>query len=210
MPGWRRWVREVWGSVDRAVAQLEDHEAVVERGLQQLIRNHHEAADQLERLRAEGANLGARISARVQERDALRSEAVACTDEARAIELLRRARRSERHKQVLQERLQTLAERRSKLEARAAELADRIASLHGERQRMRARVERADASAELASADQVEALIERWARSVQHAHAPEDEVGLELDDERFDALLQRHEDEELRAELSELRRSAEQ
>ena len=207
--------------LDRLVGEIENHDAVVEAAIRDNRRAYGRARVRLDRLQEEHERLGRRCAGLRGEAATWRRRALACAEEARALECLRRAH-------VLTAEADALADACARHDALAQQLEReitavrrRIETLQQRRTQLRSREATADASNRIRALETGASLnlddtFERW-----EVHVTEAEVESELDPaagyerpaapDRFEAEIVAAEDHAaLKAELDALRRDAAQ
>ncbi len=191
----------LWSGLDKMVAEIEDHDALVDSALRQLKHVSHGARGELVRVRADGAELAARLAQERKAEGDWRGRASDLDDDQQALECLRKAR-SARDRQVwLQQRLQEHARSQEQLEQHIASLVDRVAALQRQHHLMRTRTAHAEALPAIdADAGEIEEFFERWDKALTHAEYLGDPG-----DQAFDDLQRKQDELELRRELVELR-----
>jgi phage shock protein A len=208
----RRITTSVTSSVDRAVARVENHDAIINAALRDTQQAAARARVRLERVRKDGHNLKTRHAnleqATVRWTDRARS--VAAEDEARALECLRRRKDCETQLRSLKESIA----RHEELEARIAEQVKKIEARIGEvaqqRNMMRSRQSVAEAmrtinNVEGISYGEIEDTFDRWEINLGETEIL---MGASTNTDPLDSAFLAEEDTaELKAELEELLQS---
>jgi len=156
-------------SVDRAVSKVENHDAIVEAALRDTRKAAARSRVRLERVRKDGRALKDRYQSLQTARSSWteRAKGIAATDEAKALECLRRRKACDAQLVSLQDSI----EKHDELETRIAEQVKKIESRIGEvseqRNMMRSRQSVADAmraihNIEDVSYGGVEDTFDRW------------------------------------------------
>lgn len=205
----RRISASITSSVDRAVSKVENHDAIINAALRDTQHAAARSRVRLERVRKDGNALKARRNELelAITRWSGRARSVASSDEAKAIECLRRRKEC----QAQLEHLETSIEKHDELEARIAEQVKKIEARIGEvthqRNMMRSRQSVADAmraihSIEGVSYGEIEDTFDRW-----EINLGETEIltGANAAVDPLDSAFLAEEDAaDLRAELEEL------
>ena len=209
----RRWTRAVVSRIDHIVSQVENHEGLVDSAIQDVRRAAAQARVRLARVEKDGASLKRRLEDERESAKRWRERALetAASDEDRAVECLRRAKRAERLSEQLESR-QIEHERSEKaLRRDVALVEEKLAALREKRNVLRTRQSRAEAlqgtrAAEISGDEVLGDLFDRWDTRITE---------LELDGDctsRVDALeaeyRESEEDGDLRAELASLRETS--
>jgi phage shock protein A len=165
MSYWKRWTSGVAAQLDRLVSQVENHEALVESAVLDMRTKTGRAKARLERVRRDGRELRERLQQERAAVDAWRQRAVACDEELRAFECLRRSHRA----QTLAEGLAARVAEHERVEAQLTKelrvLEERVSEVKQTYHVMRTRQTRADALACLQRASagtDIESVLERW------------------------------------------------
>jgi phage shock protein A len=214
----RWWTTSLISRIDWMVSQVENHESIAQSAIREVRQSAARAHVQLGRVKRDGEQLRRRAIGAREGAVSWRERASACsTDEERALECLRRARREARRADELERRLAEHERVEKQLSADVARIGERLSELRERHNLLRTRQSRAHALATVRGVDtpmcgDAGELFERW-----ETHVAERELAGEVavgDDpiltgdsfaEEFDA---REENEALRAELRELRAGA--
>lgn len=213
----RWWTAGLISRIDGIVSQVENHEAVAHSAIREVRQAAARARVQLARVKRDGEELRRRLH---DEREAEaswreRARRVAAEDEARALECLRRAKRSARLAGELERRLAEHERAEGQLVRDVARVEERLGSLTERHNLLRTRQSRAEALAIARDAGaplcaQTSELFERWETQVTEREL----VGActaDEGDDAFAAEFDAHEEsEDLREELAELLRTDEE
>ena len=205
----RRISTSITSSVDRAVSKVENHDAIINVALRDTQQAAARSRVRLERVRKDGHNLRTRHNNLKQAvgRWTERARTIAATDEAKALECLRRRKDCEQQLQNLEDSI----EKHDELEARISEQVKKIEARIGEvaqqRNMMRSRQSVADAmrtinNIEGVSYGEIEDTFDRW-----EINLGETEVlmgAMSHRDPLESAFLAEEDTAELRAELEVL------
>lgn len=194
-------------SLDRVFSQIENHEAVAASALGELRAALTRASSQLGRLTRSGLQLRAELTRARHEGEQWRNRAKECSDDARALECLKRSRQSYKRAVELERRLSEQQELETGLQRDLEQLQSRHAEMLERHRALRARESRAQAYqlvGEGALNPNLEDVFERWETQVteqEYVHVPQ---GHELDqlEREFEAEEERS---ALLAELQKLR-----
>lgn len=201
MTSLKRWAGRLWAGFDRAVAEVEDHDALAAAALRELERGLGRARSELEQLRAERQALQERRESELDRRRRGRSAAVAEPEDFLALEHLRTARRACERARRLEDRIREHAAAEDRMERHLTELADRLAESKRRYRALRARSERGLAVASVQDTrGEIDELFGRWEDVLPRIEPPGDPT-----EAAFDALERRDEEESLWTELHELR-----
>ncbi len=207
MSALRRLSTTIFSRVDQAVAQIENHDAVVEASVRDAKRAAARAKVRLARVHADGERLRNRI-ANLEKSAASwaeRARSVAAKDEDTALECLRRSKACQQQLEELRGALKRHQAVESRLASDIHEAESRLGNITQQRNLMRTRQSAAEAlkftsALDRAPASDIEDIFERWEIQVT-----ETELALGNDDP-VDTLdrqfLADEERAELRAELS--------
>ena len=208
----RRISTSITSTVDRAVARVENHDAIINAALRDTQQAAARARVRLERVRKDGHNLTTRRANLEQAvvRWTDRARKVAAEDEARALECLRRRKDCETQLTNLRESIA----RHEELEARIADQVKKIEARIGEvaqqRNMMRSRQSVADAmrtinNVEGISYGEIEDTFDRWEINLGETEIL---MGASTNTDPLDSAFLAEEDTaELKAELDELLKS---
>jgi len=206
---WKRWSSGFVASIDSVISQVENHEAQVSSALRELERGVLRSKVQLQRVERDGAALRHALG---QEREAAarwRERAKREEDEKRALECLRRCKRSETRSLELDRQLLEHERVEHQLAADIRTLEQRVIELRQQRNTMRTRQSRAEAmtivhgQGELGGTEITE-IFERWELRVSENEVMGGCVTVPVDklDEEFTSA---EEEASLRFELKALK-----
>lgn len=207
MNRWQHFRASLVSRVDWMVSQVENHEALAESAIRDLQRHAARARVQMRRVRADGERLRTRLE---EERQAephwrVRAKKLAAKDEPKALECLRRAKRSAERATELEARVAEHEQIESQLGRDLARVEENLAQLRSKRNLMRTRQSRAEALAAVGACEDgggLDDVFDRWDTRITEREFAVDCVG---DDDRFDHELGEAEFEaELQDELAEL------
>lgn len=200
MAFFKEWTSRLWAGLDHVVAELEDHDALVESSLRTLGQRAEKTRLELERARADGTRLRSQLALEQRNVETWR-EAAACEEtDAEALRLLRRARRARARERRLAQQLKEHTDAEARFGERAAALTERIDALKRRQHLMRTRTAEVVArDAEPLELAPIEEVFERWDVSLTRAEHLADPFG---------ELERQEEERSLLVELAELRRGA--
>lgn len=210
---WKRWSSGFVASIDSVISQVENHEAQVASALRELERGVLRSKVQLQRVERDGAalrhSLGQEREAAMRWRDRAKRE----EDEKRALECLRRCKRSETRSIELARQVVEHERVEHQLSSDIRVLEQRVVELRQQRNTMRTRQSRAEAmtivngQGELGGTEITE-IFERWELRVSENEVMGGCVRVPVDslDDEFTSA---EEEASLRLELKELKISNE-
>ncbi len=207
MNRWQTFRASLVSRVDWMVSQVENHEALADSAIRDLQRHAARARVQMRRVRSDGERLRDRLS---KEREAepdwrARAKKLASEDEAKALECLRRAKRSAQRASELEARVAEHQQIESQLGRDLARVEERLSQLRSKRNLMRTRQSRAEALAAVGACEDgggLDDVFDRWDARITEREFASDCVG---DEDRFEHELGEAELEAaLRDELAEL------
>jgi phage shock protein A len=209
MSSFKRLKSTFVAQVDRFVAQVENHEAVVDGALSEMRAGLARARVQLGRVEHDGKRMRQQLAEHEGDVQRWRDRAAECADDERAMECLRRRKRSQQMVSELTERVSRHETTERALRGDVERLREHFDRLGTERNLMRSREARARAAAAVAAEGdaglEIGTLFERWETRVAEAEL----LGGVGDHDGRDALLasfeSAEEEAELRAELQALR-----
>lgn len=214
MARWKRWTSGVLSSIDGFIAQVENHEAQVTSSLRELDQGVARSKVQLARVGRDGATLRQSLA---EEREAAvrwRERAQRETNDGRALECLRRAKRSETRSAELtrQEAEHSRVEAQLKRDVRTLE--QRATELRQQRNTMRTRQSRAEALVIVQGqgdihCSEISEIFERWEIRVAESEVASGCVNPTAD-ELDEELTSAEEEAELKLELEALRSAREE
>jgi phage shock protein A len=185
--------------LDRVLCQIENHEAVAASALQDLHVTLARASSQLARLARSGERLRAELARARHESEQWRSRARECTDDARALDCLKRSRQCRDRGTELQRRIEEQQSLEQRLRRDLSDLEGRHREMLERHRALRARESRAQAYQlvnEGALMPSLEDVFERWETQVT-----EQEYIYVAEEDKLDRLEQEFEAEEERAAL---------
>ena len=203
----RRISATLTSSVDRAVSKVENHDAIVNAALRDTQQAAARSRVRLERVRKDGRALKARHQSLkdAHTRWTTRATSIAATDEAKALECLRRRKDCEAQIRNLQESIEKHEELESRIEEQVKKIEARISEVSHQRNMMRSRQSVAEAmrtihNIEGVSYGEVEETFDRWEINLGETEIL---MGASSSVDRLDSEFLAEEDtEELRAELN--------
>ncbi len=168
MNRFKRWSVSIRTRLDDVIGQIENHEAVVDEVIRDVHRAAARARVQLRRVQRDGAELRQRLeserSAALDWRE--RASRLDATEEARAIECLRRAKRAERRVEELELRRSEHERAEKQLASDVRGIESRLSELRERRNLMRTRQSRAEAVSVVRSPDEslcsLDDIFDRW------------------------------------------------
>jgi phage shock protein A len=198
----KAWATRVWSGIDRAVAEIEDHDALVEVAIREVAEAARLTRAELDRMAHDGATLRDQLGRERNHADAWRRRAADEASDVEALVLLRRAQRARARADKLRAHLDEHARIEARLVDRVATLTERLDVLERQHREMRSRSAKAEAWAAASFEETpVEALFDRWDMSLAYTEHAGD-----IDAATFDELAYEQEDHALRRELAELRK----
>ena len=207
----KRWTSGVFSRIDSFVAQVENHEALANEALQNLQQSAARAQVQLKRVREDGQRLQRQCAEQHEQCARWRERAKrSITDDARAVECLRREKAAQRGGDELERRMQEHERIEQQLVADVRSLDTRLATLREQRNLMRTRQSRADAMSfahgdALQLTGDIDDMFDRWELRITQAESAGG-VGLSTEDRFEDEYSSQEEQEDLRRQLDEMRR----
>ncbi len=209
----KRFVTTVHSSVDRTLATIENHEAVVDAALKESRQAVAQARVRLGRLEKEAANQRNRV-AELSSEIALwneRARSVAQQDREKALSCIQRRQQREREMEVATQQLVEQDKVIAKVRRSVDESGERVLALQNQRDQMRSR-EAASRAGQIVQSlngkvdNDVDAAIERWEVSVGAAEMLNDSLDVQYPetDELADAFSSVEQHQQLEAELDEL------
>ena len=165
----RRLSATFTSTVDRAISRVENHDAIIHAALRDAELGAAKARVRLERLRKDGAGLRSRHAALVaaEQRWQERAKQLASSDEARALECLRRRRDCETQLGNLALAIESHDELERRIAEQVRNIESRIGEIAEQRNRMRSRESVADAMRAIRSIEgpgimDIEEAFDRW------------------------------------------------
>jgi phage shock protein A len=197
----KSWASRLWSQVDHAVAELEDHDALVDAALRELEVAAKKARRELARVRGDGEALRSRLAQERVNATAWRKDAATSPTDEGALELLRHARRARRRAAHLEARVREHGAAEARLDEHATLLRERLETLARQHHLMRTRRAQAEAMPAIRLDDApIEEIFERWDMVLTRA----EHIG-----DPFGDLEREEEERALVEELGLLRRNKE-
>lgn len=207
MNRWRHWSAGLVSRVDWMVSMVENHEALAESAIRDLQRHAARAKVQMGRVAADGKQLRTRADRERENERAWRERArrLAESDEAKAVECLRRSKQAAQRVRELEERLAEHERIETQLARDLARVEDRLTRVRAQRNLMRTRQSRAEALAavgECQAQPELDDVFDRWDTRITERELA---VGCsETGDALEYELSHEEEDDALRDELAAL------
>ncbi len=205
----KRWTSGIFSRVDWAVSQIENQEALINSALRETRETVARAKVQLARVQQDGKKLRQRLETEEQAISRWRERAVqsAKSDEAQAMECLRRTKHAEQQAEQLQRRVDEHNQVESQLFKDVRNMEEKLNALTEKRNLMRSRQSRAEALSNIQnscvdSSGELDEIFDRWEIQVT-----EKELSGEcsiVSDPLEDAFAMDEDDAALRAELKKL------
>ena len=209
----KRFVTTVHSSVDRTLATIENHEAVVDAALKESRQAVAQARVRLGRLEKEAANQRNRVAELSSEIELWneRARSVAQQDREKALSCIQRRQQREREMEVATKQLVEQDRVIAKVRRSVDESGERVLALQNQRDQMRSR-EAASRAGQIVQSlngkvdNDVDAAIERWEVSVGAAEMLNDSLDVQYPetDELADAFSSVEQHQQLEAELDQL------
>ena len=211
----RRISTSITSSVDRAVSKVENHDAIINSALRDTQQAAARSKVRLERVRKDGQSLKTRQETLIVavSRWGERAKSVAASDEAKALECLRRRKDCEAQLHSLRDSIEKHDELESRIADQVKKIESRIGEVAQQRNMMRSRQSVAEAmrtinNIEGVSYGEVEDTFDRW-----EINLGETEIimgAATMTDPLDTAFLTEEDTAELRAELTDLLKSEEE
>jgi len=211
----RRISTSITSSVDRAVSKVENHDAIINSALRDTQQAAARSRVRLERVRKDGQSLKTRQETLIVavSRWGERAKSVAASDEAKALECLRRRKDCEAQLHSLRDSIEKHDELESRIADQVKKIESRIGEVAQQRNMMRSRQSVAEAmrtinNIEGVSYGEVEDTFDRW-----EINLGETEIMMgaaTMTDPLDTAFLTEEDTAELRAELTDLLKSEEE
>ena len=211
----RRISTSITSSVDRAVSKVENHDAIINSALRDTQQAAARSRVRLERVRKDGRSLKTRQETLIVavSRWGERAKSVAASDEAKALECLRRRKDCEAQLHSLRDSIEKHDELESRIADQVKKIESRIGEVAQQRNMMRSRQSVAEAmrtinNIEGVSYGEVEDTFDRW-----EINLGETEIimgAATMTDPLDTAFLTEEDTAELRAELTDLLKSEEE
>ena len=203
----RHWSASLVSRVDWMVGMVENHEALADSAIRDLGRHAARAKVQMGRVRSDGKRLRQRLADEQDAQHAWRERAkrLATTEEARALECVRRAKASERRIRDFEERVAEHERIEHQLGKDLGRVEEKLTKMKSQRNLMRTRESRAEALNAVGECHDVSGLddvFERWDTRITERELV---AGCTDDGDALDFELSEQEAEgDLRDELSRL------
>jgi len=183
----KRWTHGVVASIDEFIVQIENHEAQVSSALRELEQGVARAKVQLGRVERDGKSLRQSLSEEQEAAQRWRDRARREADETRALECLRRCKRSEARTRELRHRLGEHERVEQQLTRDVRTLEIRLSEMREQRNLMRTRQSRAEAFNVVQGggdgvATELGEMFERWETSVAETEVASGCLTASLDD----------------------------
>jgi len=212
MVRWKRFTSGFMSSIDGFIAQVENHEALASSALRELEQGVGRSKVQLARVGRDGVALRQALT---EEREASvrwRERAKREANETRALECLRRAKRSETRSAELATQTADHERVEALLKRDVQTLETRLVELRQQRNTMRTRQSRADALVIVqgngsANSSEIGDIFERWEERVAEREVQSGLLTV-TSDSLEEELTSAEEEAELKLELEALRREA--
>jgi len=210
MVRWKRFTSGFLSSIDGFIAQIENHEALATSALRELEQGVGRSKVQLARVGRDGVALRQALA---EEREASvrwRERAKRETEEARALECLRRAKRSDARSLELATQASEHERIEEQLKRDIQTLEQRVVELRQQRNTMRTRQSRAEALVIVqgsggANSGEISSIFERWEERVAESEVHSGCINVSTDT-LDDELTTAEEESALKLELEALRR----
>jgi phage shock protein A len=198
--------------VGNLVNELQNHDAVVESGIAEMRQAYAKAKVRFTRMTAEGERLRRKLEEQRRDATAWRERALACKDEEKALECLRRDRLASGQATSLEGMLERHREFEGRLSREIEAVCAHIGELEHKRHQMRSREATADAAWSIQRMEEgrsldLEDIFERWEMRVTEAELTTDT--LPTRDPLEAEFIAEEERASLAEELDELERARE-
>ena len=211
----RRISTSITSSVDRAVSKVENHDAIINSALRDTQQAAARSRVRLERVRKDGQSLKTRQETLIVavSRWSERAKGVAASDEAKALECLRRRKDCETQLHNLRDSIEKHDELESRIAEQVKKIEARIGEVAQQRNMMRSRQSVAEAmrtinNIEGVSYGEVEDTFDRWEINLGETEIM---MGAATTTDPLDtAFLTEEDTADLRAELSDLLKGEEE
>lgn len=211
----RRISTSITSTVDRAVSKVENHDAIINSALRDTQQAAARSRVRLARVRKDGQSLKTRQETLIVavSRWGERAKGVAASDEAKALECLRRRKDCETQLHTLRDSIEKHDELESRIADQVKKIESRIGEVAQQRNMMRSRQSVAEAmrtinNIEGVSYGEIEDTFDRW-----EINLGETEIMMgaaTMTDPLDTAFLTEEDTAELRAELSDLLKNEEE
>lgn len=206
----KRWTTSVLSSVDWMITQVENHEALVNSAIDEVQRSGARARVQLNRVMQDGRKMRARLEELREKELVWKDRAVksAALDEARALECMKRNRRTQKEIESLEEQVKEHARIERQLTADLGSIDQRLGQLKTQRNLLKTRQSRAEALRAFQAEDshiisEIGDIFERWEVKVGEYELQGD-CALRGGDDFEGEFVSQEEEEELRESLKKL------
>lgn len=206
----KRWTSGVISSVDWMITQVENHEALVNSAIEDMQRSGSKARVQLNRVVGDGKKMRNRLE-ELKTKETLwkeRALKTASADEARALECLKRHKRTQREIKTLQDQIAEHSRVEKQLISDLGTIEERLGRLKTQRNLLKTRQSRAEALRAFQSEDshlisEIGDIFERWEAKVGE-YELQGSCGLKVSDELEGEFVSEEETQELRESLKSL------
>ena len=209
MTRWKRWTSGFMASIDSVITQVENHEAQVASALRELERGAARSKVQLLRVERDGAALRNSLNGEREAAERWRERAKREGEEKRALECLRRSKRSHARSSELERQLEEHERIERQLQRDVRTLEQRLVEVQKQRNLLRTRETRAEALTIVQSHTdpcngEIGAIFERWELCVAESevHGGGSRVSVDSFEDEFTSA---EEDAALLRELHELK-----
>lgn len=214
MVRWKRFTSGFLSSIDGFIAQVENHEAQATSALRELEQGVGRAKVQLARVGRDGAALRQSLTEEQEGTVRWRERAKRESNETRALECLRRAKRSEARSLELDRQAAEHERIEQQLKRDVQTLETKLVELRQQRNTMRTRQSRAEAlvivqGSGAVNSSEIGDIFERWEERVAESEVASGCVTVTTDS-LDEELTSAEEEAELKLELEALRREAEE
>ena len=206
----KRWTTSVLSSVDWMITQVENHEALVNSAIDEVQRSGARARVQLNRVTQDGRKMRARLEELREKELVWKDRAVksAALDEARALECMKRSRRTQKEIESLEEQVKEHARIERQLTTDLGSIDQRLGQLKTQRNLLKTRQSRAEALRAFQAEDshiisEIGDIFERWEVKVGEYELQGD-CALRGGDDFEGEFVSQEEEEELRESLKKL------
>jgi phage shock protein A len=209
----KRWTHGFVASIDSMIVQVENHEAQAASALRELEQGVARSKVQLSRVERDGRVMKLALAEEVEAAARWRERARREENEARALECLRRHKRSEVRAADLRSSFQDHERIEQQLKRDVQTLERRLVELRQQRNTMRTRQSRADAFSVAQGSGDVEdaeigRIFERWETRIAESEAQSGCLVATTADSFDEEFLDAEEAASLKLELAELKEEA--
>ncbi len=206
----QRWTAGFFSQIDSAVTKIENHDGLVSVAIRDAQEARSRARVQLQRVRKDGARLRQQVTKLKEAETSWHDRAlrIGKTDEARALECLRRKKLAAEQCSELEGQLREHQKTEVQLGKDIGRIDDRVRELTRQRNLLRTRQSRAEAlrlinDGEVFSTGDLDDILDRWEVKVSTSEFQSD-LSLNDDDDIEVGFQSEEEVEDLRGELQEL------